>query len=574
MNLWETRNAIHLSGNPKSELSLNPSRARLVRQPFGCRISELFRHSYFGARISAAALLLLVAFTTTGWFWQGGPPDEKSAAPEPRLPRIQPDYAGLVIPTNICPLNFQVEEAGTRYFVRVTSPRGQTLEVQSASPKIQFPEKRWKELLQSSAGQELRYDLLVKATNAVWRRFESFTNRVASEGVDGYLVYRKIHPSHNTWSAMGIYQRDLQTFEERPVIQNRKFGNDCCHCHSLRENNPSFASLDIRSPKYGNSLLLISNHVPIKVTGNVSFSAWHPSGRMIVSSFNKPRLLLHTVKNDMRDIVELDGWLGYYSLADLQVKRIPGLDDERQLLTFPTWTPDGKTLYFCSSPNPWVVPGKTRNENYQEIRFDLRRIPYQAESDTWGTPETLLTVAETGLSMVQPRVSPDGRWLTFGMCEYSCWANYHPESDLYIADLYAAQTNGKLSYRKMEMNSAECESWHSWSSNSRWIVFSSKRGNPLFNRPHLAYVDGEGRLQKAFVVPQFDPAFYDSYLKTYTIPTLANAPFEVSESALAATIKSPQGRALIMPPAKPSAARPAAVVNPLDPIGEDATRQQ
>jgi hypothetical protein len=525
-------------------------------------------------KLGMLGVVLLILAATPAFLWSPSSKDLQGAVAEPRAPKLHPDYQGLVIPPNLCPLNFKLEEPGAAFCVRVSGAGARTLEVKSGGPSIAFPEKAWRELLRASQGQALQFEVFAKTAKDGWRKYQPFTNRVAAEGVDPYLVYRKIHPSHNTWSTMGIFQRNLETFDETPVIQNRRFGNDCCHCHSLRENNPSYASLDIRSPKFGNSLLVISNHVPYKVTGNVSFSAWHPDGRMLVSSFNKPRLLLHTVKNDMRDIVELDGWLGYYFLDRLEVKRIPGLEDESRLLTFPAWAPGGKMLYFCSSPNPWVVPGKTRNENYQEIRFDLARIGYDPQTDTWGRPETLLTVADTGLSMVQPRISPDGHWLTFGMCESGCWATYHPESDLYVADLQAFRSGGKLAYRKLEINSPECESWHSWSSNSRWIVFSSKRGNPLFGRPHLSYVDAQGRFQKAFVVPQRDPEFYDSYLKTYTIPTLAAAPFQVSEGELAAAIKGSQARPLVMPAAKPAQPRPSETVNPLDPVGEDASKSQ
>ncbi len=524
--------------------------------------------------LAAICLLLLAGVSSLAFFGKPSAPDPRTVTAESRPPKIHPDYQGLVIPPNLCPLNFRVEEEGTSFFVRVSNPAARTLEVQSSDPTLSFPEAEWRGLLRASQGQDLRFEVFVKSSKTAWRGFQAFTNHVAPEDVDSYLVYRKIHPSHNTWSTMGIYQRNLQTFEEKPVIENRTFGNDCCHCHSLLENNPNNASLDIRSTKFGNSLLIVSNGVPVKASGNVSFSAWHPNGRMIVSSFNKPRLLLHTVRNDMRDIVELDGWLGYFFLDRLEVKRIPGLEDESRLLTLPAWAPDGKSLYFCSSPNPWIIPGKTRNENHQEIRFDLMRVPYQADTDTWGKPETLLAVADTGLSMVQPRVSPDGRWLTFGMCDSGCWATYHPESDLYIADLQAARTNGRLDYRKMEINSPDCESWHSWSSNSRWIIFSSKRGNPLFSRPHLAYVDAGGHFQKAFVVPQRDPDFYGSYLKTYTIPTLAKSPFQVSERDLAATIKRQGARSLVMPPPRAASQRPAEAVNPLDPVGEDAGKQQ
>lgn len=522
---------------------------------------------------AGGAALLLIALLTAG-FWGAEAPDVSQAKTEAHHPRIYPDYINVVIPPNIAPMNFVVEEGGRESFVRIAGSQGPTLEVRGKDNRISLPEKRWKELLQANQGRDLRFDLFVRAKEGFWKRFEPYTNHVANEGVDSYLIYRKIHPSHNTWSTMGIYQRNLQDFQEVPVIENRKFGNDCSHCHAVHQNNPRYASLDIRSPKYGNSLLVISNNVPIKVNGNVSFSAWHPNNKMMVSSFNKPRLLLHTVKNDMRDIVELDGWLGYFFIDKFEVKRIPGLEDDARLLTFPSWAPDGKYLYFCSSKNPWVVPGKTRNENYQELRFDLMRISYQPETDSWGKPETLLTVAQTGLSMVQPQVSPDGRWLSFGMCDYGCWATYHPESDLYIADLRSLQSSGRLEYRKMELNSTECESWHSWSSNSRWIIFSSKRGNPLFSRPHLAYVDAQGHFQKPFVVPQEDPEFYRSYLKTYTIPTMAKEPFGVSEGDIAATIKGKQARTLILPEKKAAHRNPVDVVNPLDPVGNDAGRNQ
>jgi hypothetical protein len=125
----------------------------------------------------------------------------------------------------------------------------------------------------------------------------------------------------------------------------------------------------------------------------------------------------------------------------------------------------------------------------------------------------------------------------------------------------------------MEINSTECESWHGWSSNSRWIVFSSKRGNPLFSRPYLAYVNESGQFSKPFLVPQRDPSFYDSYLKTYTIPTLATGPFLVDERKLVEAIKTANHPSLSMPARRSEPVR-AEEINRLDPHGEDPGKQQ
>jgi len=77
-------------------------------------------------------------------------------------------------------------------------------------------------------------------------------------------------------------------------------------------------------------------------------------------------------------------------------------------------------------------------------------------------------------------------------------------------------------YRRLTCNSAQSDSWHCWSSNSRWIVFSSKRDNGWLARPYFSYIDANGREHKPFVLPQKDPAFYDTWLKTYNVPELVS----------------------------------------------------
>ena len=498
------------------------------------------RAYWIGLLVFVLAGLALLAY------FRGQPPSLDSAQKLPQKPRIHPDYEGLSIPPNISPLNFKIEEQGSRFYAKISDRHGTVMQIVQDKPEMHLSIKSWRELLLKNQGGELYYDIAVKK-NQQWYSYQRFTNYVVKEEIDNYLIYRKIHPSHNTWSQMGIYQREISSFREYPIIENQNFNRGCCHCHSICREQPGVASIDIRSEKFGNSLLILKPNEPMNLSGTVGFTAWHPRGHILACSFNKPRFLVHGAKNDMRDIVDLSGWIGTYSVDSNIVKRIPGLSDENLIFTFPTWSPAGRYLYCCGAPNPWKNTNATVDRVFDKIKYGLYRISYNPDKDTWGPLESVISAADTGLSISQPQITPDGRWLTFSMSEYGCWPVYRPDSDLFMVDLESAERSGKISLRKLEINSAECESWHSWSSNSRWLVFSSKRDNPLFSRPHLSYLDKNGVFSKPFRLPQEDPTFYDSYLKTYTIPTLSPSPIKVPEKQIAAILKSRSSKVMPIP---------------------------
>lgn len=492
-------------------------------------------------------MLLIVSLCGTVW---GGSLAPKEAAVMPQAPRLEPDYTDLVIPPNIAPLNFAIKEPGTSFHVSLRGKAGEPIEIGSSGPKVRIPEGLWRQLLGLNKGGDLLVDVFARNDQEQWKRFAAITNHVATEDIDPYLIYRKIHPAHSTWSEMGLYQRNLGTFQETPILENRRFANDCCHCHMLRNNDPSTATVDIRSIHYENSLLVISNGVAETIRGSVGFVAWHPKGSVIVSSFSKPRLMLHSSRNDMRDIAELEGWLGYFTLGSNVVRPIPGVWDETRLLASPAWAPDGRYLYYGNAPNPWTNMNALTATSHTVARYNLMRVAYDIERDQWGKPEMVLPVSESGFSVAQPRISPDGHWLYYCAIAYGCWPTYDPASDLYGIDLKAGQESGKFTCRKLELNSPQCESWLSWSSNSRWVVFSSKRVSPLFNRPHLAYVAANGVCGKPFIVPQSDPAYYDALLRTYTIPTLSMGPVTVPQSKLVDAIKNWGHSSFVMPASK------------------------
>jgi hypothetical protein len=500
-----------------------------------------------GRALCLAGWLVSLQLTGTGW---AGPPPATDVVAVEQTPHIQPDYQNLIIPPNIAPLNFSVQEAGTSFYVILHAKAGRPVEIQTRGHKIMIPEAAWHHLVDLNKGGEMLMDIYTRTEGNRWTRYAPLTNQIAAEEIDPVLIYRKIQPVNNTWSSMGLYQRDLHTFEETAILENRRFAGDCCHCHALRNNNPNTATVAIRSKHYENSLLVISNGVVEAIRGNVGIVAWHPAGRLVAGSFSKPHLMFHTARNEMRDIAELEGWIGYFWLGSNVVQRVPGLGDETRLLAFPAWSPDGRHLYYCSSPNPWTNMAKLTATSHTTAKYDLMRIAYDLDKDHWGKPEMVLPAGESGFSVAQPRISPDGHWLFFCAISYGCWPTYDSESDLYGIDLRAAASTGKFTARKLTLNSDQSESLLSWSANSRWVVFSSKRTSLLFSRPYLAYVAADGTCGKPFILPQRDPEYYDGLLRTYTLPTLSIGPVTVPQSRLLEAIKHSSQSSLVMPAAK------------------------
>ncbi|MDD5326990.1 MAG: hypothetical protein PHY02_04135 [Phycisphaerae bacterium] len=452
-----------------------------------------------------------------------------------RMPAIKPDYTETVIPPNIAPLNFMVLEPGTGYLVKIHSASGDSIDVFSRNSKIKIPLRRWKSLLNTNCGKELFFDVYVRSKDGFWSRYETITNTIAKEDIDGYLVYRFMKPIFNWWKDISVYQRNLGNYKNKAVLRGKSFDDGCLNCHTFLNNAPECMLLGIRSTVYGGSTLLVSNGNKVeKIGARWTYTAWHPSGRLATYSMNNVYLFFHEATAEVRDVVDLDSSICYYVVDSNQVKTAPAISQKNKLETYPAWSPDGRYLYYCSAPILWIDRHKVPPEHYNEVKYDLMRVSYDVETDEWGQPETVLSAEKTGMSILCPRISPDGRFLVFCMCEYGCFPIYQSSSDLYLMDLQTGQ------HSKLAVNSEYSESWHSFSSNSRWLAFSSKRGDGLFTRTYFSYIDKDGRGYKPFILPQKDPAYYDSLLQTYSVPELIASPVKASPNALVRAVRQPE----------------------------------
>jgi hypothetical protein len=470
----------------------------------------------------------------TWWAVRRQPPSVEGAVATSRLPRIDPDYSGIVLPPNIAPLNFSIREPGRRFLVRIHSEAGEPIEIASRSPKIAIPLRRWRALLDANRGQDLRLDVYAEVGRE-WQQYQPIVNHVAEEEIDGHLAFRLIGPVHNLWHDVEIHQRNLMSFEESAILDGKPLARGCVNCHTFARNDPHRMLVAFRS-RLGRGTLLVDHGKVEKLDMRMGYAAWHPTGRMAAYSINHLDQFFHIAGPEVRDVIDLDGALAYYRLDARKSKMVPGASNNNRLESYPAWSPDGRYLYFSSAPVLWARGKRDASselpDRYAEVKYDLRRIRYDIDSDQWGQPETVLSAEKTGLSILLPRISPDGRFLLVCMCRYGCFPVYQPSSDLYMMDL----ARGTLK-KAEEVNSEFSESWHSWSSNSRWIAFSSKRGGGTFTRCYLSYVDQTGRTHKPLIVPQSDPQFYHSLLKTMSVPELLTGRVPSSATALARAVR-------------------------------------
>jgi dipeptidyl aminopeptidase/acylaminoacyl peptidase len=444
----------------------------------------------------------------------------KESAESAKSPNIFPDYTDLTIPPNIAPLNFLIKEPGEKFEVRISSKAGKEILISGNDPSIQIGISQWKRMISSNLGEELNVEVYVM-NSGKWTKFKTIKHRIAKENIDSYLSYRLINSAYVLWFEMGLYQRNLENFDESPIIENKSVNGACVNCHSLSKNNPDKFMFHIRS-KFAGTLIYNEGELEKIETktdytlASAAYGAWNPDGRHIAFSVNKITQNFYVFKDQSNEVTDKYSDLIVYDTQTKMITTSPKVSTKSRE-NLPEWSADGKYIYFISAP-------EAVSDSSQLItKYSLMGIPYDSETNIWGETDTLVSAFETGKSLTFPRASPDGKFLVFCMTNYGYFTIHHNESDLCIYDL----ETGK--YRvATEINSSETESYHSWSTNGRWLIFSSRRIDGIHTRTFIAHVDEQGNFGKPFVLPQKDPDKYNKYLLNYNRPELMTGKIKVS----------------------------------------------
>lgn len=315
---------------------------------------------------------------------------------------IYPDYTDITIPYNIAPLNFMIEGAEG---LQVTA-YGDTDSLRiSGKDKARFPIGKWKKLLLQQKGKsvQVRVTALMKGK---WLEYPSFQWQVAAEAIDGYLSYRLIEPGYEVWNNLQLCERSLEDFSEKVIADNKLTGGNCMNCHTYGKQSGRLSMFHLRGKNGGTILNRDGKLRKLSLKNDSMISAavygdFHPSGRYAVFSSNIIIPAFHAQGSKRLEVYDTESDL---AIADLEQNRMilsPLTRDKKVLETFPTFSADGKHIYYCSAPQT------TLPDSICQLRYSLCRIGFDQENGSWGKQaDTLWNAREQQGSVCFPKRLP------------------------------------------------------------------------------------------------------------------------------------------------------------------------
>lgn len=474
----------------------------------------------------AAICSMIVAVTLTGCT-SPGIPDARFTGSEPM---IYPDYAGTTLPPNLAPLRFRAADRDVDAMLAVFSAGGDSVVVGESDGMIAISSDKWRGFV--GVADTVNVTLYTRK-DGEWLRHKPFELYIAPAEIDPYIAYRKIEPGYETWNEMGIYQRCLENFDEQAILTNRQTDYGCMNCHSFCSQDPGRMLYHLRVNHGGTYVLKdgeierLNTNTPETISALV-YPSWHPEGRYVAFSTNTTSQMFHTTDPNRIEVMDSESDVVVYDTDSHEILLSPYLTSKAALETFPTFSPDGRRLYFCTADTVEMPAA------YDKVRYNICSVAFDPASRSFGDRvDTIFNAAAIGKSAVMPRVSPDGRMLMFTMSDYGNFPIWHREADLYMLDLSSGDV-GRLDV----LNSPETESYHSWSSNGRWVVFASRRLDGLYTRPYLAYIDETGSPRKPLLLPQDDIDYYQMEMKSFNVPEFIKGKVTASPADLAGAARA------------------------------------
>ncbi len=438
------------------------------------------------------------------------------------LPNIYPDYIDVSIPPNIAPLNFLVRDSCKSVFV-TASYNDTEISIASHNNHVCFDINNWKKLINNAINNDIEINVYTKINNREFIKHKSFKIHVLRDSIDPYLTYRLIEPDYEVFSRLKIEQRCIENFDKKDICNYNITNNSCMNCHTFAANNPKKSLFYVRGENGGailnrNGKLRKLNIKNQNMSSGAVYGHFSLDGRYFVFSTNVIIPGLHADPNKRMEVFDTKSDI---YVADLETNKIitsPLLCDSLKSETFPCFSANGKKIFYCSAPALQNDVNDIKNIHYALVSIDFQDGKIGIKTDT--------IIKSNNISVCLPTVSPDGKYLIYTEADYGTFPIWHKETELRMINLQTMATDSLNG-----VNSQNSDTYHTFSSNSKWVVFASKRDDGLYGKPYFFHIDNNGKTTKPFALPQKYPDFYDNCLKSFNIPELSKGavPFSTKD---------------------------------------------
>lgn len=427
---------------------------------------------------------------------------------------IFPDYKEVTVPTNIAPMNFHyvMDNSGKAVTTFTLGEKSVTIR----GNEVKWPLKKWKSFLEGAEGRTIVVNAVVVVDGQPVT--DSWNMSVSGDPIDGYLTYRLIEPSYQMYHEISMEERCIEDFSETTICDYKHTDNACMNCHTHARGRGDLSFYYIRGENGGTvlnrdgKLRKLTLNADGMISGTV-YGEIHPAGRFGVFSTNIILPGLHTMAPNRMEVYDSSSDLTVADFDNNRMINLPHVARADRLETFPCFSADGESVYYC------VADSLGTDQDPRHLKYSLLRADFDAsDGHISEKADTVWSGTAHNASACHPKASPDGRWLMFTVADYGTFPLYHMESTLCLMDLRTGETRMLDSIK-----GDKSDTYHSWSSDGRWFVFASKRGDGQYGKPYFCHIDADGEVSKPFVLPQKSPQFYEYNLKSFNIPDLGSS---------------------------------------------------
>ena len=432
-------------------------------------------------------------------------------------------------------MNFVIEEQADAY---ITVLESGTARAVVKGNTVRIPKPKWNKLI---SDPEITVQVYVRKDRQ-WTAYAPFSMTV-SDDIDPYISYRIIPVAVESYEKLSLRQRNLTNFKEKVFLSNTMIQNNvqgtCINCHYYKNWETDNMMFHVRHYKGGTVLVLDGklNKVNMKTDSTISagvYPSWHPTHDYIALSNNWTHQSIHAASHDKLEVIDENNDIILYETRTNTVSVIE--NDSSELECYPAWSADGRTLYYVSAhyEGPFG-PGRESQMflDKEKLHFNLYSKSFDPDTRVWGKKQLVYDASAVDSSMTWPRVSPDGRWMVCCISNYGIFPLDQIASDYIVFDL------SDHSYRYAdELNSPFAESFHCWSSNGKWFMFSTRREDAVHTRLYFSHIDENGHFSKPFALPQRDPEFNREFLNAFNIGEFMKEPVHITPRQFASFISS------------------------------------